>query len=381
MSAAVTNAPRRLPMLLPTGAPVNASMSKTDLLLLCQWWASPRTARPKDLGDRWRLEFGIAFHKCMELWLLGKKINFALIAKQNKVPDAKRLKLFFERLQAFLVEMFEERGWTKLPKLLEQKMAYDPFRNTARFLTSKKERDYSGLKTTELPGTGDLAFEVPDANEVVTIDYKTGVSDYDAAKNGQLKSLGMGLALHYKRPRVRGMILRIDEDFVEPYEAEYDAAVLEKHRLGLVRALREALSQHPPMRPGTHCQKHFCPALEICPAHAGPMGLGDRMHMVTDRSQLGPLYAQFQAAKKLMEKLGERFKEEIEMNGPFEAAEDRGHIGLKHKSKRNLSEASIRRALGAVDGNDLISQLEERDCIEITEYDELHLYPDGKAFE
>src|ERR1700677_465773 len=52
MSVAIAKQVRRLPVLLPTGKPVNASMSKTDLLLLCQWWASPRTARPKELGDK-----------------------------------------------------------------------------------------------------------------------------------------------------------------------------------------------------------------------------------------------------------------------------------------------------------------------------------------
>lgn len=367
---------RSLP-LLPTGKPVNASMSKTDLILLCQWWASPRTPIPKTFGETpYHLRFGTAFHKCMELFLLALLVDCTVIAKQHDVePD--RLEHFFRRGKEFIVELLKKRGWNSRQKLLEKKLAYDPFRNKVRFLTSTKERDYSGLSATEFPGTGDLALiDKSNRDPFVILDYKTGSSDYDAKFSGQLKSLGLGLSVHTGNPNAIGIILRIDDDFIEPYEAAYGPKDWERHRDNLRNAIRLALSKHPPLRPGEHCSKLYCNALEVCPAHAGPFALGDSMHELLERDQLGPLYARYQAAKKLIERLGDRFQEEIRRNGHFETEE--GFAELVTKSKPNLSKKSIRRALGRVDGDDVIAQLEERGCIETSEWEEIRVKPDGK---
>jgi len=374
MSAIVKK--RSLP-LLPTGKPVNASMSKTDLLLLCQWWASPRTPVPKELGEtKYHLRFGTAFHKCMELFLRGLLVNITKIANAHDV-ERDRLEHFFQRGKTAISELLKQRKWSDYTKLLEKKLAYDPFRNTMRFLESTKERDYSGLLATEFPGTGDLAL-IPKSQDkpFVVIDYKTGSSDYDAAFNGQLKSLGLGLSVHTKNPNAIAIIFRIDDDFIEPYEAPLGPAHWEEHQKQLRNAIRLALSKHPPIRPGEHCANLYCNAIEICPAHAGPFALGDSMHGMIERDQLGPLYARFQAARKLIERLGDRFKEEIARNGPFETEE--GFAELVPKSKENLSKASIRRAMGLVDGNSVIEQLEERGCIETSEWEEIRVKKDGR---
>jgi hypothetical protein len=375
----LVKAKRSLPV-LPTGKPVTASMSKTDLLLLCQWFASPLTPLPKQSGETAvHLRFGTAFHKLMELLLLGIVVNSKTIlevARKNAV-EAARLEHFFRRGKEFMLKLLKERGWTKHQKLLEQKIAYDPFKNTVRKLLSKKERDYSGITTTEFPGTGDLGLIPPTSDQpLVVLDYKTGSSDYEVEKNGQLKSLGIGMSLMFDNPNCIAIIMRIDEDFIEPYETELGPDDWEKHRAGLRNAIRLALSKHPPIRPGEHCKKLYCNALEICPAHAGPFALGDAMHGLVPRDQLGPLFARFQAAKKLVELVGDRFKREIEMNGAFPTEE--GRAELVHKSKRNLSEASIRRAFGAVDAIDVIKQLEDAGAIEQPEWDEIRVVKDGK---
>ncbi len=372
--SALTKPTRHLP-LLPQGKPVNASMSKTDLLLLCQWWASPRTPIPKTLGPTpYHLRFGTAFHKCMELFLLALAVNIKAIAGQFEVePD--RLDHFFRRGKEFILKLLKERRWTSHQKLLEKKLAYDPFKNTVRFLASKKERDYSDILATEFPGTGDLALIPKTINEpFVILDYKTGSSDYDAKLNGQLKSLGLGLSVQTKNQNAIAIIMRIDDDFIEPYETNLGPTQWEKHQKDLRNAIRLALSSHPPLRPGEHCSKLYCNAIEVCPAHAGPFALGDSMHGMVERDQLGPLYARFQAARKLIERLGDRFKEEIARNGPFETEE--GFAELVQKSKENLSKASIRRALGTVDGNNVIQQLEDRGCIETSEWEEIRVKKD-----
>ena len=352
--------------LIPASRLVQASMSKTDLLLLCQYWASPFVTRPKNEGpEKYILRFGSAFHKTAEIYLNGKYPNIKVIAKKYDV-EAKRLRHFFLRWKEYIDNIFATRFTDNVVRFVETKIAYDPYRDTVRFLKSKKERDYSERTPDEVPGTGDLVLAPENEDWFVVFDWKTGSSDYNATLNGQLASLALGMSRHLKRYKAIVIILRIDEDFMEPYEAFLDLTALENHRKKLRAVWSEARSPNPPMRWGTHCGKLYCPLIETCPTQQDPMSLGDEMHAL-DREKLAYLFGKFQAARKMLDAVDERFKREIEMNGPFQLENGKWAV-LQDQTRETLSKASIVRALGAVDGMNLIEQLDERGCVDRTPY-------------
>lgn len=359
--------------IIPANRLVQGSMSKTDLLLQCQYWASPLVTVPKrdpNAKDPYHLRFGSAYHKTQEIHLSSrgkKRPNIPILSKRFEV-EIPRLKDFYERGREFIDDELERLGLSDEEYIVEKKIGYDPYTDTARYLVETGERDYSGRKINELPGTGDLAIVPRDRDVVYVWDWKTGSKVYDSEVNGQLRSLGLGMARIVQRSTAIVTIVRIDDDFLEPVPpATLDARSLDLHRDALRRAISQARSANPFLRPGTHCSSHYCDYIEMCPAHRDPMSLGDEMHSLEDRSRLGVLYARYKAAEKMMEAVGNRFKREIEMNGPFEC-EDGSHAVLKDASKRTLSKTSIVRALGKVDGLELYDQLVERGCVDETNY-------------
>src|SRR5262245_39523764 len=104
----------------------NASMSKTDQLLSCQYWASPYTKIPKEAGKNSSAVFGNAFHKCTELYLTDKDFNVGIVASKYGV-DEKKLNNYFDRWVVVIEKVFKENGWETATKLVEQKLAYNPF--------------------------------------------------------------------------------------------------------------------------------------------------------------------------------------------------------------------------------------------------------------
>jgi hypothetical protein len=354
-------------------------MSKTDLLLICQYWASPLVRQPKLGSEKYPLRFGSAFHKCAEIYLKGfgkKHPNIAAIAKKYDVEE-KRLKHFYTRWRAYIDDLFTTRFTDNQLRFVEEKLAYNPYLDTVRFLPSKKERDYSERSLDEVPGTGDLILVPTNEEWFVVFDWKTGSSDYDAKLNGQLASLALGMSRHLKRYRAIVVILRIDEDFIEPYEAVLDMGLLNKHREKLRSAWSSARSANPSMRPGMHCSKLYCPLVEVCPTQQDPIAIGDEMHGL-EPERKAFLFARFKAAEKMLEAVDDRFKREIAMNGPFQIDNGKWAV-LKDQTRETISRASINRALGAVDGAALWEQLSAAGCVDTIEYKKIDYMPEASA--
>jgi hypothetical protein len=352
--------------LIPTSRLVQGSMSKTDLLLLCQYWASWMITLPKPSAVApYPLRFGSAHHKTQEIHLesRGKKVpNLPAIAKKYDV-ELQRLESYYIRARDFIDDLIK-KNWPRAKLyFVESKLAYDPFTDKTRFLSSTKERDYSQRLPNEFPGTGDLVV-VPDNEDFfVTFDWKTGNSVYNAQYNGQLASVSLAISRHIKRYKAVVYIVRIDDEFIEPYPGSLDKELLEAHRKKLMTAISSARSASPSMRPGAHCHELYCPAISVCPAHAGPMALRDEMHGALEPERKALLFERFKAAEKMLQWMNEWFKEEIRRNGPFQRENGKWAV-LRPDHKEYLSKASIVRALGRVDGEELISQLRERGCID-----------------
>jgi len=353
----------------------NASASKTDLLLRCQWWGNPAVRLPPEAQDIRKVpdapRFGRAFHKAMELFLLRKRPPLVKIAKEFAV-DRERLDDYFRRGSEAVEKLLKKRSWWDEERWVETKLAYDPFADTGRVLQSKGERDYSGKRITELPGTVDLG--ILDSKRDVLFDWKTGQKAYDIDVNEQMLSLSCAShKIRGRLPPIR-VIVRIDDDFMEPYEAATTIEEIEAHRDKLKIAMRSMLSKNPAMVPGTYC--NWCNALEVCPAQAGaynaPLLLRDFVDGALDRDQMGMVYGRLLAAENLVKKVRERITQYVKDNGPLEL--DNGKYAKIVPGKMsNLSQASIKRALGLVQGNDVIQQLREAGCIEEIEFEALKM--------
>ncbi len=348
---------------LVTSPTHHASMSRTEELLQCQWWASPVTwlpPQPEKSPDIPR--FGTAVHKTLELHRLKQKVDIAAIAVEQDV-DADKLGDYYSRGSKVVDSLLKN---VKGTEEYEAKYAYDPFTDKGRKLKSKKERDYSEKKITELPGTVDVNVVQP--KEFFVLDYKTGNKVYDIKTNGQLRSLSLAISKTHGLSSGIRVILRIDEDFIEPYEERINVVEMEAHRKVLRPAMRAMLSLTPNLRPGTYC--NWCPALEVCPAQGGPLVLRDLIENAIEPAQVSHIYGKLLAIENLTKKVREKIHTYIEQNGPIDLDNGKSLI-LKPISKDNLSQASIKRALGAINGQELIDDLRKKGCIEESNYTSL----------
>lgn len=360
----------------------HASASNTDLLLKCPWPFSPNLELT-DTHDEMRnepLRFGSAFHKCQEHVLKKEKTNIKAIAKHYNVKEEK-LGEFAERGKKFLKESLP-KNWEKHPFAIEKKMAYDPFQDKARFLNNEGERDYSGRRLHEIPGTADLALNYP--GTIFVYDWKSGNSMYDASTGGQLKTLALGFrslwnpATDYEAHPVHVYYVRFDETFIEPSDAILTRSGLDAHRWALMRQLQEALSPTPYLRPGIHCK--YCKAVDICPAvtHDVEGALGDDLNKALDPEQVARIYERLLPAEKLVETVRRRVTEYVESNGSLPLSNGK-YATLKTQSFEDISKTSIREALGKVGGEELINELREKGVFKTTERKQLRQQLDPSA--
>lgn len=353
----------------------HASASKTDVLLACQYWASPALQLPEDIFNNPAARFGSAFHKTMELHLLETFVDFAAIAEEFDV-DQKRLENYYDRGSKIIDALLKKNEWDKHPRMVETKLAYDPFTDKARVLDAPGPRSYSGRTPTELPGTQDLmipnvvAWQSPTESALVLFDWKTGQSDYNADTNAQLSSLGLMGARLLEQSYVHVAILRLDDEFAEISQSTRNATELKAHRIHLKKALSGALEDNPALRPGTWCK--YCPALEVCPVHRDPYLPVEIVESAVGPEQIRMAYPLLIAAEQKLAKARERVKRYVEMNGMLDLDSGK-RLKIIEYEEELLSKASIKRALGNVEGAELIEDLRRRGVVEKSQQSSLRM--------
>lgn len=341
----------------------NASASKTDHFFYCQWWASPAITLPPEPEDPKLIDdaprFGIAFHEITAAHLTLQPVLIDKVAEQFAV-DRLRLADYYARWNKTITKLFEKRGWVNRKRFVEKKIAYDPFKDTARFLESKGTRDYGKRTKTEMPGTVDLALAPEGDEPFVVIDWKSGVSSYDAEKNGQLRTLGLGFSKLLNRSNAHVAIIRIDDDFIELNEGQIGPKHFAKHRVALKHAMMKAFSTNPPLRIGPHC--NYCPALPICPAHQQPLALAD--FDLVEPNQIAHVFERLTPAENLLKNIRKKIKNYVDVNGPVELETKAKFLQVIEGTEENLSKASVIRALGEVKGQELLDHLRSIGAIE-----------------
>jgi hypothetical protein len=200
--------------------------------------------------------------------------------------------------------------------LAEVTFAFRPETGIARLLGTSLGRQYEN--TGEILGTADFVARQRGTEQVVVVDYKTGLIPIDAATNQQLAFLALTAHLHFRAPEVVARIVHIREDgtfyfnervYVAEKLREFGAKLSELQQVMSVFAKWHAAGKTLPVNIGEHCR--YCPATPACPAVASVF---QKLQWATERDEIvawntgkltaqeaGALWERLQLIKKALE--------------------------------------------------------------------------------
>ncbi|MBS1810825.1 MAG: DUF2800 domain-containing protein [Acidobacteria bacterium] len=171
-------------------------------------------------------------------------------------------------------ELDLELLWADLDEgLAEATFAFHPEKQAARLMGTSLGRQYEN--TGEILGTADFVAKHRATQQIVVVDYKTGLIPVDAATSQQLAFLALAAHLHFGTGDVIARIVHIREDATFHFnEREYAAEKLREFGAKLSE-LQQVISVFSkwhdagktlPVNIGEHCR--YCPAIASCPAAA-----------------------------------------------------------------------------------------------------------------
>lgn len=377
------------------------SMSKAELLLACQWWAGGNVPKPyEEVGEPAR--YGSAFHEVMAARVAG--FPDPDVSKWG-IPDPTSLVAHVEKARGVLLTWLHgdnpySINFEPYRAFIEQAYAYNVEKNTARIVGPPNEHHVYACEPHEFPGTADLvcapSTRPPKSTKrglstleraairaaqgsVLVLDYKTG-AEHDAFRTPSSMPQLMSLALAATKIHgTSGAYLAIlhaprgDED--DPFSGEpliWSEHVGPKQLQNFRGRLRDAWRRigDGSMRPNGHCT--YCPALTLCPAWSGGMGAlaTTKVSRMTTASDVGKMHQQLAVYDRLRDLLRDEMKAWVKQYGPAERP-DGMLVDIVKKATTNLSQASIKRALGEVKGLAELRRLEKLGCVEHGERDEL----------
>src|ERR1700747_1671687 len=265
------------------------TMSKTDLLLACQWpWGKEVPIGPSSP----EADFGSAFHEVIA-WCLKhpepkrlleaiktrKEFTLAIVrAAQKWKIDPGHLRERVTTAFPVLWQWLREENpygidFTKGEMVVEQACAVAVHRyqtKTAAFKTAAfsapplgpadVDHVYQDVGDNELPGTSDLIINAGDT--CLILDHKTGeLPPVDG--NGQLASLALVTVFGSPTRRIITAIFHAPREGgpATVYSSEVTRDYLSEHVDRLAYAFDRIGDGS--LRPGPHCR--YCPALMICP--------------------------------------------------------------------------------------------------------------------
>ncbi len=347
------------------------SASKTDLLFACTWpWG--KTVRREEVGERTR--FGSAFHEGMEL-LLGPDPNgFNSIAHAWDVDPTELRDRLDEAFPVISKWLGGENMWglnfTAAGLQTEISVAINPTTGKARILPDGPgdSHDYPGRKPGEVPGTADVVsiLTVAHTKYLLVLDHKSGwnvAADWQPqtpAELGQLRTLALGLSKIHQVDQVivalfharAGSIPIIYADMLTPDD-------LEAHRKALKAAMGNIGSGW--MRPGIWCA--HCQAFSICPTQVSALIELKRPPGPLTAERVGAIHQAANLYDNLRKRLAEEIRAWVRLNGSG-IRPDGQSVELVEKEVTGLSQASIVRALGKLEGGKMIEKLRKLGAIE-----------------
>jgi hypothetical protein len=367
---------------------ITPTASKTDLFLACSWpWG--RKARKDPVGERTR--FGIAFHECMA-WRLasaGAALRKAPISKSHIESVAVKFDVDPNELADRAAEAHRvldpwlrgDNTWgiNFLPEDgridVEQSVAYDPTTDMATATEPPDEvnHEYPNVPVGSIPGTADLVAVVVEHDDagskwrtVLVLDHKSGwnvAADWQPqtpAESGQLRTLALALCRLHDADRAIVAFFHAPAGGVPIVLADtLDANDLEKHRKALQAAQKRVGNGW--LHPDHHCT--YCPAWSICPTNTTSLVELKRQPGPLSAERVGAIHQAAAEYDRLRERLRDEMRAWVVANG-VGVRPDGQFVDLVEKEVTGLSQASIIRALGKLEGAKTIEKLRKLGAVE-----------------
>ena len=374
---------------------VQPTASKTDRFLACAypWGLEVAVEGEVDAAAR----FGSAFHEGLAI-CFGKgnkaaafRIDWKRLAAKYG-PDINPQALRERVLAAYPVLtawLRQENPWGinfytwKLR--VECALTYDIEAGTARWCALPDEsHEYTDRRPNELPGTADVLGAgkmvrkhipkrvVDKRNTVLILDHKSGWAVGSPRESGQLRSLALAACRLHHVDRAIVAFLHAPHDMAPTVYADtLDASELEQHAADL--KLANSRRGDGSMRPGPHCK--WCQAFSICPTNAGALTEIRGAAMAT-AEDVGLAHARLADFRRRFADIDAMVDAEIRswIKQHGEAIRPDGcAVDFVERDYTNLSQASIVRALGKLEGGRMIARLKKLGCIEESRRRELRV--------
>lgn len=358
-----------------------ASGSKTELLLLCQYWARADVAIPEDITGQ-RGKDGTTTHALGEAFCNGIQVNVAA-ACAAKGGEMERVTKLWQSAEPVYKQLKSAAAkgegysavWAEVP------LVWNVASGLVREVRGTEHRDYGEVGPFDLPMTLDVLFRITDgAEQVATVlDLKTGDADElpDEFRSGQLRSNGFAAARYYGVQRARvGYVVATDDGAPATVEmAELDSLDLEIHAAKVLGAL-EAIPNAQPS-PGDQCD--WCPARAVCPATLASMAKVAELPLadvesiaatsITTLDQAGKAFVRLKVIKDAVKAVENRIKEVVG-KGAAPTREGKA-VRLAPKSRESFSKDRLAKGVAPEKAEEMLRELRAVGAVQRTEWMEL----------
>lgn len=421
---------------------LHPSMSTAGLLLVCQWpWGRTVSSEPLEvvgekpsekslavyspprvvsdsgnaLSETPEANYGSAIHEVLAARIVDppKKIKKAKVAAKWGITDSDEQAAFIahadEAVDTFITWMVKKNPWgidlTRRAKIrTEMSIAYNVEKNTARLAVAPTAdtHEYKGIEVGELPGTadvvideidrtlrapmkkedvGDLAARLAEVPDLIVIDHKTGDGWAMPNENAQLKSLALANAVRVNaKSAAVGIFHTSTEESSTMFIDEIDREEIKEFRVKLKTAWKRIGDGS--LNPGFHCGG--CPAISICPAHAGAI-MQIETGLVMTPERVGEIAMKLSAFQAAGEKIEAEIKAWIKAYGLPSGDKTRAvplPSGKWYRTKPTkragwqVSTKALREVFGVEEAERLIAALKKAGHLKDSEYDDWRVVND-----
>ena len=353
------------------------SFSSAGRFITCSWpWG--RTVEGDGVGNHEAAEYGTDWHTWMAKLLCGQAPDLDRECSDPKM--AAHLKESWGVLRKWLDKGNAYKAqWLKQPvasRGVEASIALNLVSGVSRWCAPPDEHHvYTDRRDEELPGTID--FFAIDKGRLLVLDHKTGFSVDNPTQSDQLKTAAVALLDRYKKQldtRRLEIVLtlfhapRTSLPIILDEPIGYDA--LEKHQEELLAAHKRRGSGL--LRVSSECG--YCAARPECPTMTSTLAQLKVPQTALTSERVGEIHQQLALYDKLSDNLRERIRAWVTEHGPA-IRPDGKVVDFVTRAYSNLSQASIRRALGSK-ADSMIDMLKASGCIEEGEREELRAVND-----
>jgi uncharacterized protein DUF2800 len=371
------------------------SASATDRFLACAYpWGKVVDAFEGEVDAAAR--FGSAFHEGLAFRIAKKGAQKHYRALAKKYGDDINPSALRDRIDAAYPVLTTWLGgdnpwgidFTRWELHVEKAYAYNIEAETARWCDNASENhEYLDRQPNELPGTADVIAansfrrnnpkwnppKFGSRNFVLILDHKSGWEVGSPRESGQLRSLALGGCRLYNANRAIVAFLHAPENMAPTVYADtLDADDLKQHAADLRDA--NARAGDGSMKPGEHCK--YCRVFSVCPTNAGALVQLRGSFAIRSAEDAGLAHQTLGEFRRRFASIDAAVDAEIRawITKHGDALRPDGReVGFVERDYTNLSQASIVRALGKLEGGRLIQKLKKLGCIEESKRRELRV--------